>query len=133
MAAPSDTLTARAADIPSVDRVLRHPKLASLAERYGRGRVTAALRIHLESLRRAARGNALARASLDEEAVATALDAQLQASAQSRLRPVYNLTGTVLHTNLGRALLPDEAVRAVMAVMTTPVNLEFDLASGARG
>ena len=133
MAAPSDTLTARVADIPSVDRVLRHPRLASLAERYGRGRVTAALRIHLESLRRAAVGNALARTSLEPEAVATALDAQLQASAQSRLRPVFNLTGTVLHTNLGRALLPDEAVRAVMAVMTSPVNLEFDLASGARG
>jgi L-seryl-tRNA(Ser) seleniumtransferase len=133
LAAPSDTLTARVADIPSVDRVLQHPKLQSLAKRYGRGRVTAALRIHLESLRRAALGNALARASLDEEAVASALEAQLQASAQSRLRPVFNLTGTVLHTNLGRALLPDEAVRAVVAALTTPVNLEFDLTSGARG
>jgi L-seryl-tRNA(Ser) seleniumtransferase len=89
--------------------------------------------VHLESLRRASLGNALPPASLDEEAVATALDVQLQAAAQSRLRPVFNLTGTVLHTNLGRALLPDEAVRAVMTVMTTPVNLEFDLASGARG
>jgi L-seryl-tRNA(Ser) seleniumtransferase len=130
---PSDSLTAQAADIPSVDRLLRHPKLASLAARYGRGRVTAALRSHLKNLRTAALGSALARARLEQDAVATDLEAQLEASAQSRLRPVFNLTGTVLHTNLGRALLPDEAVRAVMAVLTAPVNLEFDLASGTRG
>jgi L-seryl-tRNA(Ser) seleniumtransferase len=133
LAAPGDTLTARVADIPSVDRLLRHRKLESLAERYGRQRVAAALRIHLEGLRRTALGQALAHEALEEEAIAAALETQLQASGQSRLRPVFNLTGTVLHTNLGRALLPDEAVRAVVAVLTTPVNLEFDLASGARG
>jgi L-seryl-tRNA(Ser) seleniumtransferase len=126
-------LTAHAADIPSVDRLLRHPKVEALAERFGRGRVTAALRAHLWSLRRTALSKALMREALDEQAIAAALEAQLSASGQSRLRAVFNLTGTVLHTNLGRALLPDEAVRAVVAALTTPVNLEFDLASGTRG
>jgi len=116
-----------------VDRLLRHPKFESLATRFGRERVTAALRTHLESLRRAALHHTLLRPALEEQALAAALEAQLLASAQSRLRPVFNLTGTVLHTNLGRALLPDEAVRAVVAVLTTPVNLEFDLSSGVRG
>jgi L-seryl-tRNA(Ser) seleniumtransferase len=58
---------------------------------------------------------------------------QLAASAAMRFKPVFNLTGTVLHTNLGRAVAPQEAIDAVMAVMGGPGNLEYDLVTGARG
>jgi L-seryl-tRNA(Ser) seleniumtransferase len=124
---------ANAAEIPSLDRLLKLPALESLLARHGRTQVTAALRAHLAGLRGAALGGTLERAALTEEAIAPALEAQLAQDARLRLRPVFNLTGTVLHTNLGRAVLPDTVVRAVMQALTVPVNLEFDLASGKRG
>ena len=113
--------------------MLREPRLAPLAQGYGRERLRAALRAHLEHLRHQALQASLLRAALDTDVIASALEQQLQAGQQPRLRPVFNLTGTVLHTNLGRALLPDEAVRAVLGALTSPVNLEFDLTSGGRG
>ena len=120
-------------DIASVDRLLSAPAFAALIERHGRTPVTVALREHLTSLRHAALAGSLARSSLPEAVIAAAVEARLAETARAALRPVFNLTGTVLHTNLGRALLPEEAVRAVAQALTTPVNLEFDLDSGERG
>jgi len=124
---------AQAADIPSVDRLLRAAPLQELLARHGRTAVTAILRARLAQLRRAALAGELAPEGLEESAIATAVEAQLAQAARPALRPVFNLSGTVLHTNLGRALLPAEAVDAVARAMSSPVNLEFDLAVGRRG
>jgi L-seryl-tRNA(Ser) seleniumtransferase len=122
-----------AADIPSLDRLLNRPALQRLLDRYGRAQLTGSLRAHLATLRGKALAGSLELVALQDESIAAALEAQLCASARPQLRPVFNLTGTVLHTNLGRAVLPEEAVRALVQAATTPGSLEYDLNTGERG
>jgi L-seryl-tRNA(Ser) seleniumtransferase len=122
------------ARVPAVERVLSSAQAQPLIDEYGRTQVVDAIRAAAESLRR----DLLAGTTFDESfSLETKLidDASrtLAARARPHLRAVFNLTGTVLHTNLGRALLPDEAVRAVIEALTRPMNLEFDLATGSRG
>jgi len=125
--------TAGAADIPSVERLLGSAPAAALIAEHGRSRVLGALRELLSGLRQQAlQGKLTPQALADETLIAQARD-QLHQADSPRLRAVFNLTGTVLHTNLGRALLPDAAVQAVVRALQAPANLEFDLATGRRG
>ena len=124
---------ASAANIPSVDRLLNSPAFETLTALYGRTRVVTELRACLEALRQAALAGTLDAVSLSDEAIGSHLRARLEAGTAPALRAVFNLTGTVLHTNLGRAVLPEEAVNAVVQSMRAPVNLEYDLATGRRG
>jgi L-seryl-tRNA(Ser) seleniumtransferase len=111
------------ASIPSVDRVLNLPEVQALATVHGRVPVLGAVRAALEDMRQGKPVADLPRAVAE----------RVEALARPRLRPVFNLTGTVLHTNLGRAVLPPEAVQAAVAAMTAPCALEYDLAGGERG
>lgn len=124
---------AAASDIPSLDRLLNAEALRPALATHGRTQVVAALRRDLEALRKRALDGGVPRHELDAAAVAARTSAALDKAARPRLRAVYNLTGTVLHTNLGRALLPDEAVASVLRALTSPANLEFDLDTGGRG
>ncbi|MEN8515129.1 L-seryl-tRNA(Sec) selenium transferase [Burkholderia sp. RS02] len=126
-------LNAVLARVPSVERVLSSAPLQPLLADHGRTRVLNAVRAELERWRTAAQHDPMAAEPLDEPRIAAAVARTLAAQSAGAVRAVFNLTGTVLHTNLGRALLPDEAVRAVIDVLTRPVNLEFDLATGRRG
>lgn len=116
----------RRATLPSVDRVLQAPTAAALIERYGRALVVAAVREALTAARAVA-----APAAIDD--VVAASKAALERLMAPSQRRVFNLTGTVLHTNLGRAPLPEEAVAAAAEAMRAPSTLEFDIASGRRG
>ncbi len=69
----------------------------------------------------------------DADAVGNAARRLLEHEDISSLRPVFNLTGTVLHTNLGRAILAEAAVEAATQAMRHTVAVEFDLGGGRRG
>jgi L-seryl-tRNA(Ser) seleniumtransferase len=112
--------------IPAVERLVGGAPPAEL-ETYGRTAFTDAIRAVLAEIR--VGGGPVP----DAESIRAAASARLAAERRPSLRPVFNLTGTVLHTNLGRALLPRSAAEAVAAVMVQASNLEFDLETGARG
>src|SRR6478752_7092754 len=108
--------------LPSVDAVLRTPLAATLVERFGRPATVAAIRDSVAAAR--AEPGAVA---LGADAAATAALGVLEALDRPRLTPVLNLTGIVLHTNLGRARLAEEAIGAAMTAMREAVALELDL------
>jgi len=125
----------RLVDLPSVDKVLMDAACQSLTEKYGRTRTVRAVQNLLLTLRsEALSGNGKdAMPTFDIPAIADMVTKRMANEDMSRLKRIFNLTGTVLHTNLGRALLPDVAVQAVLQAMTAAMNLEFDLDTGARG
>jgi len=121
----------RFADLPSVDEVLQAAALAAAIARFGRPQVVAAVRDSLAETRRVAQASGIV--TTDIATIAAAAEARLEAAAQPRVRPVFNLTGIVLHTNLGRAIVAEAAVEAATRAMREALALEFDLASGKRG
>jgi L-seryl-tRNA(Ser) seleniumtransferase len=114
------------AALPSVDRVLRAAEAGALIVRYGRPAVVDAIRAALETHRRCSASASVA-AIIEESAGSLARE---MAPSQRR---VFNLTGTVLHTNLGRAPLPEEAIAAAVEAMRDPTTLEYEIETGKRG
>jgi L-seryl-tRNA(Ser) seleniumtransferase len=111
---------------PSIDRMAAWPALAPVKARAGHKLLVESLRAWVEA-RRATPEVA------DEAACAAWCAERLGSLFEPSQRRVFNLTGTVLHTNLGRALLAEEAIEAAVAAMRSPTTLEYDLADGGRG
>ena len=118
-------------DIPAVEAVLRDPAVQTLIAEWGRLAVRAAIREQQDELRTALRSGHAAPAS----AAGTARDLRRRLLLEGGRgpRPVFNLTGTVIHTNLGRASLPQPAIQSLANAARDPVDLEYDLAAGRRG
>jgi L-seryl-tRNA(Ser) seleniumtransferase len=121
--------------LPSVDDVLKTQTAAFAVDRYGRPSVVNAVRAALDAVRSAVRASTPAApgSQVDADHVAASALARLDLERRPRVRPVFNLTGIVLHTNLGRATLADAAVEAAVAAMRQAIALEFDLDAGRRG
>jgi L-seryl-tRNA(Ser) seleniumtransferase len=118
-------------DLPSVDLVLKTAQARTLADRFGHAALTDAIR---DALNEARAGFRVGDAGLpDAEQLAARASARLDASDRPSLRPLFNLTGVVLHTNLGRAAIAEAAVEAATVAMRQAVSLEFDVAAGGRG
>src|SRR5574343_1896440 len=115
-------------NLPAVDRVLQ--QLPELIEVHGRQLVTGCVRAELAAAREGLKhGLPLP----DEAALLSAICRRADEAGRANLRPVFNLTGTVLHTNLGRAQLAEEAIALMVEAARSPCALEYDLASGGRG
>jgi L-seryl-tRNA(Ser) seleniumtransferase len=124
--------------LPSADKALQSNELKGLVDSFGRKAVKLTIREELDRLR--------AQISADNQSVIQGLmreqffnsfcenvAARVRDSFRSSLLKVINLTGTVVHTNLGRARLPDSAIAAMERVAAHTTNLEYDLKSGNRG
>ena len=120
-------------NLPGVSRLLAHPSTERLLIRFNREYVVQGFRDILDELRSALSDGHIEAGALEDDAILARLEARLTGSAEATLQRVVNATGTVLHTNLGRALLPQSAIDALVLAASHPVNLEYDLAQGDRG
>ena len=125
------TMLARLRDLPSVSTVLNTSAAVVLLERYGQKASTEAIRATIEGARTALLEGECTVPTAERLAIESR--ARLEREDRSGSRPLFNLSGTVLHTNLGRAVLAEAAVEAAVAAMQNPVALEFDLKAGKRG
>ncbi len=137
MAAPEESVVhgskARPQDLPSVDKLLRTAAALSLLDAHGHTLVAGEARALLDGLRQRVLAGQLNSADVDPSVLDRALAARIDQRLASRMRAVFNLTGTVIHTNLGRSVLADAALERLMVMMAAPNNLEYDLETGSRG
>ncbi|EMX8409894.1 L-seryl-tRNA(Sec) selenium transferase [Yersinia enterocolitica] len=116
--------------LPAIDSLLRAPEMAPLLDEYGAALLTENLRLMQAEAREYIRQfHTLADWCADWPA---ALRHRLN-QRQPALKPVFNLSGTVLHTNLGRAPLAESAIAAVTDAMRGAVTLEYSLSGAGRG
>ena len=119
--------------IPKVDRVLEWEAVRKLLAGQPRELVLKAVRVVLDNLRSGARAGGLDDAAFGEQAVCSEVARELRLLTRPSLKRVINGSGIVIHTNLGRSILPEAAREALNTIAFSYSNLEFDLEAGVRG
>ncbi|MEA2625822.1 MAG: L-seryl-tRNA(Ser) seleniumtransferase [Candidatus Binatota bacterium] len=118
--------------IPSIDRLIAAPWAVDLLREHSRAFVVERVRSACDDLRAAIR-RGVAIADPIEREIERRVTEDVSRRSRAVPRPVVNATGVGLHTNLGRALLPEAAVEAITAAARSAIALEYDLESGRRG
>jgi L-seryl-tRNA(Ser) seleniumtransferase len=118
--------------LPAVNEVLAAPAAAALVREHGHGPTVAAIRAVLAALRDHVGAGETLDGELSAGSIAERAAVYLARHSSSKLRPVINATGVVLHTNLGRAPLAESAADAARAAAAGYLNLELDLETGQR-
>jgi L-seryl-tRNA(Ser) seleniumtransferase len=123
--------------LPAVDELLHRPPIQTLLKLHSRPVVVDSIRKILDEKRRAilqgVEEEASAAGSLTPDQWTGAVEEAVAATFRPSLRPLINATGVVLHTNLGRAPLSEEALRNLVKIAGGYSNLELDLETGERG
>ena len=117
--------------LPSVDEVARDRRLKGFVEAHSSAVVMDAARSAIDSMRREILDGTLKSVSIDSAVDRTL--GFLDCLTRSSFKRIINASGTILHTNIGRAALPDEAIEALRFAAEGNLNLEFDLSKGERG
>jgi L-seryl-tRNA(Ser) seleniumtransferase len=120
------------AQLPSVDYLIQHPSSVSFKNHYGLEELTKVTRMVLQETRQSMIHEQKA-IPTDDAFLLGRIQSVLDKRSQKKVKAVLNLTGTVLHTNLGRAVLPKEAVDALMLAGSEACILEYDIGEGKRG
>ncbi len=121
--------------LPSVDALLQNAEIQQALLRYPRKLVVESIRFILESKRRSLREHPEPVDDMEPGAPQLVSDilAHLAVAGDFTLRPVVNGTGIIIHTNLGRSLLAEEAIERLTVLCSSYNNLEYDLEKGQRG
>lgn len=118
-------------NIPAVDKILKNEDIKLLSSKCSYVLIRELVREVLDNYRRKIKEGLIA--DINEEDIIDEIKSKLQSYKKYSLRPVINATGVVIHTNLGRSLLPDEAIKHVIEISSSYSNLEYDLEEGKRG
>lgn len=118
-------------DIPSVEKILSHTSFQQIIKESSRERATAALRDFLVICRLSINNGK--KIDLSLENIASETGKIIKKEDDPSLKRVINASGTIIHTNLGRSILPDQVIKAINIAASGAVNLEYNIESGKRG
>jgi L-seryl-tRNA(Ser) seleniumtransferase len=117
--------------IPKMDELLKDKRLEKFGKKLDYYSFSQGIREGLAEIRKEIRNEKLK--DFSEEFLFEVLEKNLKIKSQNNLKPVINGTGTIIHTNLGRAILPKKILENITQVMLSYSNLEYDLETGRRG